>query len=309
MATQSVIDDLTTVIQTCLEEKLKAGFDANAALTIDIAREVATNVENKCNTYTDVEITKLVDLIGGGEVDLGPFTEFMNTIKTLLDGDENTEGYQIFNTLITDTATNKQTLIDHSTSIQLITNQLNTFQTTLVDHESRIAALEALDYGDPIDCEECHDDILEIIKDAQAQACTAASDSIAAYQAAETDSIVSDFANEMDPISLFNMTSEVSDTNIITISGEYTGRRIANITVSLPSGTADVTMTPTVNSISGTFTITDTVPTVAGDGAAVVNAYSANPVVKLNDFDTVSYSVPGAVEGDGGEGEGDGAVL
>ena len=54
MATQEVIDQLTAVAQDCLESKIQAGFDASAALTVDIALEIAQAMEIKANEYTDV---------------------------------------------------------------------------------------------------------------------------------------------------------------------------------------------------------------------------------------------------------------
>ena len=232
MATQEVISALTTVVQDCLEDKLQAGFDAQAALTLDIAREVAGAVENKANEYTDIEITKVMNLITNGEVDLGPFTEFMNSVKTLLDGDENTEGYQIFNTLVTDTATNKQTLINHTTSIGLIQNTLNTFQTTLADHEARITALEQAQH-EPVDCEDCHDELLNIVKGSIADACTSADATLNAYYAAEAPVIVSDFAQEIDPVSgtIVAAYDEVALT--VAFSGEFTGRKVASVSVTV----------------------------------------------------------------------------
>ena len=199
MATQEVIDGLTQTIQDCLEAKLQAGFDANAALTVDIAREVANAVEDKANEYTDIEISKVMTLITGGEVDLGPFTEFMNTIKTLLDGDETTEGYQVFNTLISDTAANKQLLISHTTTIQSIQNTLTTFQSTLADHETRIAALEAAQH-EPMECEDCHDEILNLVKGSMAAACTAADTTLTTHYASEHSSVLAAFVAEMNPV-------------------------------------------------------------------------------------------------------------
>ena len=235
MATQEVISALTTVVQDCLEDKLQAGFDAQASLTLDIAREVANAVENKANEYTDIEITKVMNLITNGEVDLGPFTEFMNSVKTLLDGDENTEGYQIFNTLITDTATNKQTLINHTTSIGLIQNTLNTFQTTLVDHEARITALELAQH-EPVDCEDCHDELLNIVKGSISDACTAADATLAAHYDAQSPAIVSGFAQEIDPISITCELEYDPVEDTITCSGEFTGRKVKRVSCEVENG-------------------------------------------------------------------------
>ena len=232
MATQEVISALTTVVQDCLEDKLQAGFDAQASLTLDIAREVAGAVENKANEYTDIEIEKVMNLITGGEVDLGPFTEFMNSVKELLDGDENTEGYQIFNTLITDTAVNKQTLINHTTSIGLIQNTLNTFQTTLADHEARITALEQAQH-EPIDCEDCHDELLNIIKGSFTEACTDAAAAQVAYNTATSATVLADWKDELDPITLTGSLVEDGTERLV---ASAVGRRVYSVSVAYPNG-------------------------------------------------------------------------
>ena len=229
MATQEVIDGLTQTIQDCLEAKLQAGFDANAALTIDIAREVASAVEDKANEYTDIEIDKVMTLITGGEVDLGPFTEFMNTIRTLLDGDEATEGYQVFITLVSDRAANKQLLISHATTIQSVQNTLTTFQSTLADHETRIAALEAAQH-EPMDCEDCHDEILNLVKGSMAAACAGADSSVTGHYVNTHASILASFKAEMSAISIamrnFYVLDGTSNSNLhvdapVTLAGDF----------------------------------------------------------------------------------------
>ena len=235
MATQEVIDGLTQTIQDCLEAKLQAGFDAQAALTVDIAREVAGAVENKANEYTDIEISKVMTLITGGEVDLGPFTEFMNTIKTLLDGDETTEGYQVFNTLISDTAANKQLLISHTTTIQSIQNTLTTFQSTLADHETRIAALEAAQH-EPMECEDCHDEILNLVKGSMAASCTGADTTTNAHYASEHASVLDSWKNELDPITLTGSLTEVDGSDPARLLAEAVGRRVYSVSVAYPNG-------------------------------------------------------------------------
>ena len=235
MATQEVIDGLTQTIQDCLEAKLQAGFDAQAALTVDIAREVAGAVENKANEYTDIEISKVMTLITGGEVDLGPFTEFMNTIKTLLDGDETTEGYQVFNTLISDTAANKQLLISHTTTIQSIQNTLTTFQSTLADHETRIAALEAAQH-EPMECEDCHDEILNLVKGSMAAACAAADVTTGAHYTAEHSSVLAAFSQEIDPVSVTIVAAYDEVALTVAFSGAFTGRKVKSVSVVVGAG-------------------------------------------------------------------------
>jgi hypothetical protein len=201
MATTEVIESLTQVVQDCLEAKLQAGFDANAALSLDIAREVASAVQTKANEYTDVEIANVMSLISGGEVDLGPFTEFMNSVKTLIDGDENTEGYQIFELLVSDTAANKQTLINQTTTLAAIQQNLTTFQSTLADHEARITALEAAQH-EPIDCEDCHDELLNIVKNAIGDACTDSQTTLNAYHSTTSASILASWIAELNPVNV-----------------------------------------------------------------------------------------------------------
>ena len=238
MATQEVIDGLTQTIQDCLEAKLQAGFDAQAALTVDIAREIAGAIETKANTYTDIEISKVTTLIESNEVDLGPFTEFMNTLSTLLDGDETTEGYQIFNTLITDTTANSTLLASHVTTIQTIQSTLTTFQSTLADHETRIAALEAGQH-EAMDCEECHDAILTIVDDSMESACTAADVANAAHFTANAASTLADFAQRVDPISISCEVDYDEVTEELAITGEFTGRKVDEVGCEVGSGSVD----------------------------------------------------------------------
>jgi hypothetical protein len=235
MATTEVIDSLTQVVQDCLEAKMLAGFDANAALTLDIAREVAAAVQTKANEYTDVEIANVLALISGGEVDLGPFTEFMNSVKTLIDGDENTEGYQIFELLISDTAANKQTLINQTTTLAAIQQNLTTMQATLADHEDRIAALEAAQH-EPLDCEDCHDELLNIVKNAIGDACTDSTAANSAHYSTEHTSVLASWKNELDPITLTGSLVEVDGSDPARLLADATGRRVYSVQVAYPGG-------------------------------------------------------------------------
>ena len=196
MATLEVISALTTVVEDCLADKLQAGFDANAQLTVDVAKEIAAQLEYETTKYTDIEITEVMNLITNTDVDLGPFTAFMNSMKEILDGDEETEGYQIFTTLVSDTNNNTQTLINHSTSIGLIQSTLSTMQTTITDHSDRITALENAQH-EPLDCEECHDELLDILKSSINNACGATAASISAYRTTTASAVLSDWRNEL----------------------------------------------------------------------------------------------------------------
>jgi len=238
MATESVVLEFQAVIEACLTDKLKAGYDASAALSVDLARQVAAEIEARAVDYTDAEIAKLTDLIGDG-VDLKPITDFMATLKDLLDGDETAEGFQVFQKLISDTADNKQTLVNHTTSISLIQSTLATFQAELTDHENRIAALEAMDHSQ-VDCEACHDDMLNIIKAANEAACTAASTAITAYAAAKGAATSVSFADELDPVS-FVMTANVDGFGILNVASTLvSGRRADSMLFTLPDGSFEV---------------------------------------------------------------------
>jgi hypothetical protein len=235
MATEEIKLDLQQVIQDCLTSKLQAGFDANAKLTVDIARQVATEIEARASDYTDEEIAKLKDLIGEG-VDLKPIQEFMALMKELLDGDESTEKYDIFSKLVSDTAENKASLISHTSSIALIQQTLVTFNSTLSDHENRLKALEALDHT-KIDCGECEDGILTLMKDITTAACDASNTAITAYTEAKSGVVSASFADELDPISsVFSADADVNGK--VTLEAVFvTGRRVVGISTALGGNT------------------------------------------------------------------------
>ena len=201
MATQEVIDQLTAVAQDCLESKIQAGFDASAALTVDIALEIAQAMEIKANEYTDVKISEVLTELTNNEVDLGPFTEFMAEIYELLDGDDLTDGFQIFNLLATDASAALTTLAEHTVTLQTIQNNLSTFQNTLNDHTTRIAALEAAQH-EPMDCEDCHDEILNLVDGSMDAACVASDTALATYRTNTAASVLAAFQLEMNPVSV-----------------------------------------------------------------------------------------------------------
>jgi hypothetical protein len=230
MASPDVLLDLQGVIEACLADKLQKGFDASAAISVDLATQVAKEIELRSSEYTDAEIAKLTDLIGGG--DLSPLIDLLNTIKQLLDGnDDTTDGFDTFNKLVEDIATNKQTLVNHTTSISLIQSTLATFDSKLTDHENRIAALEAIDHT-KTNCEECQDGVLNLVKDTMAAACTAASATIDSYVAGKTHAVSTAFADQLDPIA-FSATASADDSNnTVLVSGTVnTGRRVKSIAV------------------------------------------------------------------------------
>jgi hypothetical protein len=302
MATEEIKLDLQQVIQDCLTDKLQAGFDANSALTIDIARQVAVEIEARAADYTDEEIAKLKDLIGEG-VDLKPIQDFMALMKELLDGNEETEQYDIFAKLVADTAENKASLLSHTSSIALIQQTLVTYDATLTDHENRLIALEAIDHS-KIECEECQDDMLTLIKDITSAACDASNTAINAYTAAKSGAVSTSFADELDPIAhTFSADSDVNGN--VTLDGEFlSGRRVTGVSTTLAGGAttlADVTAKVQSFAISGVYDPENpagvTVFTIDKDGKQV----GVSKVV------TVSYEFtttdPGFDTGTGGEGE------
>lgn len=314
MATEANIQELVAAVQTCLADKIQAGYDASSQLSVDIAHELAAIIEAKAANYTDVEIEKVMSLIGG-DVDLAPFTEFMNTVKSLLDGDESTEEYDVFNLLVTDTAANKATLINQGSAITLITQTLTNIQTTLTglqesitDHEARITTLEEMDHG-TTDCESCQDDMLDLVKSAIQTGCEASTAEITAYQTARRTATTTAFADAIDPI-FVNATGAV-DTNVFTFTGTVSGVRPASVTVTTPNS---VVVSATL--VDGGFTV-DYAPGVApeeGDYTVVAldaanKIVGAGAVINHTNGGDAPEGEGDAPEGDGGAPEGDGAVL
>ena len=232
MATQEVIDQLTAVAQDCLESKIQAGFDASAALTVDIALEIAQAMEIKANEYTDVKISEVLTELTNNEVDLGPFTEFMAEIYELLDGDDLTDGFQIFNLLATDASAALTTLAEHTVTLQTIQNNLTTFQNTLTDHSTRIAALEAAQH-EPMDCEDCHDEILNLVDGSMDAACIASDVALATYRTTTSASVLAAFQAEMNPsTATFSAISTIrNNRDVVTVSGVCTDENIATIRI------------------------------------------------------------------------------
>lgn len=303
MATQAVINDLTQVIQDCLTRRMQKGFDANAALTLNIARELAKDLEARATKYTDDEITKVKDLISG-EVDLTPFTEFMAMIKDMLDGDEDTEGFQVFNALVADTVANKQAIITHTSSITLITSTLETMQTTLNDHERRLADLENADNRGG-DCESCHDGLLNIIKESHEAACAAAAQTIDTYQNTRAAALATQFADERDPVAI-TVELAVKPSGKLAVSGTVDGRRPAAITALYNDGTAAVAA---VIGKAKEFAVESASPASSLAGPVKVQAKDADGL-SVGPQVTVNWVNPEVQDsGDTDGGSGDGAVL
>jgi len=235
MASEQAVLDLKTIIEDCLTSKIKAGYDANSALTIDIARQVATEVEARATEYTDEEIAKIKALIGGDE-DLQPLIDLLNVIKNLLDGDGDTSnGFDTFNKLISDTLANKNTLVNHTTSLSLIQQQLADISTSIgkitsdiTDHDDRLKALEGKVH-EPVDCEDCHDGILAVVGDAMDAACKAAGTAIANYTSAANATTSRSFADELDPIKATGAANVDVNGIIIVEASKVTGRRMKSL--------------------------------------------------------------------------------
>lgn len=196
MATTEVIEDLTQVIQDCIDAKLQTVFDANAALSLDIAREIGEALEAQLTGYTDEQIQTVLTALSANEVDLSPLITFMNEIKALLDGDPLTDGWQIFDLLTSDAAATKATLVTQSTELSAIQGNLTAFQATLSDHSARVAALEAALHT-PVDCEECHDDFLALVNGAIDTACDQSAAELAVSLPLKSETVLAAFRAEM----------------------------------------------------------------------------------------------------------------
>ena len=212
MATPEVIAALTAAAQDCLEDKLQAGFDANAQLTVDIAKELMSSVEAASAEYTDIEISKVLDLIDQNEVDLEPFLTFMTSIKSLLDGDDLADGWQIFDLLAIDANDVSSGLILQTTTINNLQTELSTFQTSLDDHTARITALELAQH-EPVDCEDCHDDFLDILKGSISDACADAAVAQATYQTTTSATIMDAWREELAEVVITHLRTDASAVN------------------------------------------------------------------------------------------------
>jgi len=237
MASQLVIDGLVGVIKDCLTDKINNNFDKNSSLTVDIARIVVSEIEDKCNNYTDIEISKIEDMIGDPNIDISHLTRFMNQIYDLLDGDELVSGLQIFDLLLEDSSEAKVTIAEHGVTLQGIANDLGDLQTSLVDHSNRLDILEGYN-REVLDCIECQDGFLDILKDATSVACSNTSDSLSSYRANESEDLFDDFANEMDPISCEASFSENEDGDV-KVDCDYEGRRVTRMKCSLSRSVGD----------------------------------------------------------------------
>jgi hypothetical protein len=238
MASEQAILDLSAIVEDCITSRIKAGYDASAALTVDIARQVAAEVEAKAKDYTDEEVAKIKELLGGKE--LTPIFDLLNLIKDLLDGDDDTSnGFDTFNKLVSDTLSNKNTLVSHTTSLSLIQQQIKTLTETLgsndellADHEVRIKKLEELDHGS-LDCEECHDEILGLVGKAITGAYDSASEIIASYTESTHAATVKNFADELDPV-VIEGSASVNETGIISVNvKKVSGRRMKTMALGI----------------------------------------------------------------------------
>jgi hypothetical protein len=244
MASEQAVLDLGAIIEDCITSKIKAGYDASAALTVDIARQVATEVEAKAQDYTDEEIAKIKQLIGGGE-ELTPILELLNLIKDLLDGDDDTSnGFDTFNKLVSDTLDNKNTLVNHTTTLSLIQKQLQDLTAsieantkTLVDHDARLKKLEELDHT-KLECEECHDGILAVVGEAISGVCESVGETIANYTTANNAITVKNFADELDPV-VIEGSASVNETGIVSVDAKkVSGRRVKSMALSITNSSA-----------------------------------------------------------------------
>jgi hypothetical protein len=299
MATETILNTLTQTIQDCLEQKMKDGFDANAQLSIEIARSVAKEIEARAKDYTDQEITEVKELIGTGGIDLAPFTDFISVLKEILDGDEDADGWQILNSLISDTATNKDAIISHTSSIELITTQLGSIQSTLTNHESRLAALEEMEHGGCGD--ECQDTILDHVNASMTAACKNVTTAVNAHTTTQTNSLLSAFNEEMDPIQT-SILIDVNDTGNIVVSGKVNGHRPVRVRATLPNGEIHDVERADDNGYS-VSSIAD-----AGNINGVIKVHPLNADSQLIGSEvSLNFSAPD----DGGDipGAGDGAAL
>jgi len=228
MASKDVVKELQSVVESCLVERIKQGFDANAALTIDIAKQVAEQIEKRATEYTDQEVEKIANLIGGS--DLKPLIDLLHTIRDLLDGNENTsDGFDVFNKLLADIADNKQTLINHTTSIGLIKATLEKYDATLSDHENRIKALEeAAKQG--IDCEACQDSLLEAVSAAMEAANKAASKTLKKYMTSASKALSEGFADMLDPVELIGSV-RITKKNIAKFKAHTSSKRAKKLQI------------------------------------------------------------------------------
>lgn len=171
MATrEELIADLTSTMQGCIEEHLQSNFEQGAQFSIDVAQKIAGQLETKLAESTETQINELKSLITSGDADIQPFIDFMSEMKSLLDGNDDEEGYQVLNALLADLKTVKELTESQGQTIEQMSNLLTTQTQTLADHTTKIADLrtdvDALKNATPVtgeaDCEKCIDEMLEL---------------------------------------------------------------------------------------------------------------------------------------------------
>ena len=177
MTDLTLVQELTEVIQLCLTTKMRQAHDASTKLTIDIARSLATNLEVKCNEYTNAEIGKLLGILNDNSLDLSEFRVFINEISSLLDGDPESEGYQVFRLLTTDVSTLKETSGIHTQTLSEIKTQISQINLNLMEHNNRLTTLE--NQESPA---EIKDDMVNLIEEVFESACIAVSERLQEYR-------------------------------------------------------------------------------------------------------------------------------
>ena len=176
MTNLSTVQELTEVIQLCLTSKLRESHDASVSLTLDIARLIATEIEERCKAYTNTQLSELMSTIHNEDVDLTTFREFINSIKGLLDGSDE-DGYQLFNLLVTDVADHTRILELQSIDLSEIKTQLAENTLAIKEHNVRLTTLEAEPSGTEVKGE-----MVDLMESVFESACVAVSDKLQEYR-------------------------------------------------------------------------------------------------------------------------------
>lgn len=176
MTNLSTVQELTEVIQLCLTTKLRSAQAASVSLTLDVARVIAEEIEERCKEYTNGQMSDLLSTIHSDDVDLTTFREFIDSIKGLLDGSDE-DGYQLFNLLVSDVTDHSRILEIQSLDLVIIKEQLLSNTLAINEHNVRLLALEA----EP-SVSEVKGEVVDLMESVFESACMAASSKIEEYR-------------------------------------------------------------------------------------------------------------------------------
>lgn len=134
-----VAKELSEVIEACIVRHLTDNSTANAKLSLRLAQEVSTSVEDRLKKHTAREISQLVTIVNSGSAELHEFrTVLNNIIVTKGDTDELT----LMNLLNTSTMENVREIHANSIRIEDMRTSLANFSTRLYDLERRVTSVE-----------------------------------------------------------------------------------------------------------------------------------------------------------------------